>query len=313
MTQRDIIIDCDPGVDDAVALLLAFASPDALAIRGITTVAGNVSARLTARNACIVRAIARCEHIPVYAGAARPLVRPPIEAGHFHGASGLGSLPLSVPSVGPAQGDAVDFLVTQLLAARSRPLTLVAMGPLTNIAHALQREPRIVAGIAQIVLMGGARSEGGNITASAEYNIYADPHAAAAVFACGCRIVAIGLDGTHQVRVTPARIAAIRALCTHTSEAAATLLQFMFDLEENLHRNGGVPLHDPCTVAYLLRPEAFTLEPAAIAVETESPLTVGHTAVELRVSAARPANAHWATRVDSAAVFDLLTTRLAQP
>jgi purine nucleosidase len=309
MRPREIIIDCDPGVDDAVALLLAFAAGDALEILGVTTVAGNVSASLTARNACIMREIAGAERVPVFAGATRPLRREPIEAGHFHGASGLGSLPLRSPRVGPSDRDAVEFLVATLTKA-TQPVTLVAMGPLTNIALALQRDARVTAGICAIVLMGGARREGGNITASAEYNIYADPHAAEVVFACGRPIVAIGLDATHQVLTTPTRIHAIRAIGNAVANAAAELLQFTYDLEHNSHVGGGVPCHDPCTIAYLLQPTAFALQPASIAIETESALTLGHTAVELRIGATHPANARWATAADGAAVFALLTQRL---
>ncbi len=309
--MRSLIIDCDPGVDDGVALLLAFRSADVLDIRAVTTVAGNVDLRATTRNARLLRELAGRQDIPVYGGCERPLVVDPIEAGHFHGVTGLGTLPIVEPEQPAEALHAVEYLVGTLRQAASRSLTLVAMGPLTNIATAMRIAPDIVARIGSIVLMGGARSEGGNITASAEYNIYADPHAAQTVFASGCEIVALGLDCTHQVLTTPARIAAIRQLGTAVARAAATLLEFSYQLEYNLHRGGGVPTHDPCTIAYVLAPQLFTLEPCRIAVETESRLTRGHTAVEFRLDMGVGPVVQWATAADGAGVFELLTRRLA--
>ena len=181
MKKHRVIIDCDPGVDDAVMLSFAFAARNALDIAGITTVAGNVSAALTLRNACLIRDIAARPEIPVFAGCVRPLRRASVEAGHFHGESGLGSLPIAAPRSAAESSHAVDFIVSTLLDAEPASVTLVATGPLTNLAVALGREPDIRRGLREIALMGGARSAGGNITASAEYNIYADPDAAAAV------------------------------------------------------------------------------------------------------------------------------------
>lgn len=310
MERRRIIIDCDPGVDDAVALLLALAARDALDIIGITTVAGNVGAALTARNACIVRGIAAREDVPVYAGCTRPLRRAPVEAGHFHGESGLGALPIIVPRHGPQPRHAVDHIVETLLAAAPASVTLVATGPLTNIATALAREPAIRRGLREIALMGGARSEGGNITASSEYNIHADPDAAQLVFDSGCTVVAFGLDATHQVRATPERVAEVRAIGSEAALAVADLLDFSNALPANGPRGQGSPLHDPCPIAWLLRPEAFRFRPCHVDVETVSPLTLGHTAVEFRAAPQRPQNVLWAVSADGAAVFDLLVTTL---
>jgi purine nucleosidase len=304
------IIDCDPGVDDAVALLLAFAARDALDIIGITTVAGNVGTALTARNACIVREIAAREDIPVFAGCTRPLRRAPVEAGHFHGESGLGDLPIAAPRKGVEPVHAVDFIVDALLAATPASVTVVATGPLTNIAAALAREPAIRRGIREIALMGGARSEGGNITASAEYNIHADPDAAQIVFGSGCTVVAFGLDATHQVRATPARVASVRAVGSLAARIAADLLEFSNALPANGPREQGAPLHDPCPVAWLLRPGAFRFRPCHVDVETASPLTLGHTAVEFRAAPQRPQNVLWAVAADGDAVFEVLTATL---
>ena len=311
MDRRRIIIDCDPGVDDAVMLLFAGAARDALDIVGITTVAGNVGAALTARNACIVRGIAGREDIPVFAGCTRPLRRAPVEAGHFHGESGLGTLPIGAPTAGVEPVHAVDFIVRTLLDAAPASVTLVATGPLTNIATALAREPGIRRGLREIALMGGARSEGGNITASAEYNIHADPDAAQTVFSSGCTVVAFGLDATHQVRATPSRVAALRAVGSRAALAAADLLEFSNALPANGPREQGAPLHDPCPIAWLLRPEAFKFRPCHVDVETGSTLTLGHTAVEFRAAPQRPQNVLWAVQADGDAVFEVLTASLA--
>ncbi len=247
----------------------------------------------------------------MFAGCVRPLRRASVEAGHFHGESGLGSLPIAAPRSAAESSHAVDFIVSTLLDAEPASVTLVATGPLTNLAVALGREPEIRRGLREIALMGGARNEGGNITASAEYNIYADPDAAAAVFGSGCTVVAFGLDATHQVRATPERVAAIRAIGSPPALAVAELLAFSNALPANGPSAQGSPLHDPCPIAWLLRPELFRLQPCHVDVETGSPLTLGHTAVEFRAVAGRPQNVLWATGADGAGVFRLLGETLA--
>lgn len=312
MSRTTVIFDCDPGVDDGVALLLAFAARDTLDLLGITTVAGNVSAELTARNACILREIASGEDVPVYAGCQRPLKRNPIEAGHFHGESGLGELPLFEPRQPAETEHAVDWLIRTLLAAPAQSVSLVVTGPLTNIATALLREPAIVRGIREIAIMGGARSEGGNITASAEYNIYADPHAAQVVFASDVEILAFGLDVTHQVRATPERIDEIARVGNPSAVATAQLLHFATYLPANSPAAQGSPLHDPCPIAWLIEPTLFEFRRCHIEVETESALTAGHTAVEFRADVAPRQNVRWGVRADAAGIFDLLRRKLAQ-
>jgi purine nucleosidase len=310
LTRPSVIIDCDPGVDDGVALLLAFAATDALDILAVTTVAGNVGAELTARNACIIREIAGREDVPVHTGCERPLQREPIEAGHFHGESGLGSLPLREPRVGANSRQAVDFLIATLEKAGERSISLVATGPLTNLATALTQQPAIRRAISEIALMGGARSEGGNITASAEYNIYADPHAAQLIFTLDVPIVAFGLDATHQVRATTERIARLRQIVTPEAAAATELLHFATHLPANGPPEVGSPVHDPCPIAWLLQPELFEFRPCCIDVETDSRLTLGHTAVEFREIVGRPQNVRWAVKADAAGVFALLERQL---
>ncbi len=309
MAPRPLIIDCDPGVDDAVALLLAFSAPDALEILAITTVAGNVSGALTAKNACIVRAIAEREDVPVFAGAERPLRAEAVEAGHFHGRNGLGDLEFPPPNKGVEPASATAFLAETLRAAAPRSISLAVTGPLTNIALALREAPQAAQGVREIVLMGGARREGGNITASAEFNIYADPHAAQIVFSSGLPIVALGLDVTHQVRTNPARMARLEALSSARARAARQFLRFGERVEREHAGEEGAPLHDPAVIAYLLAPDLFETVDAAIAVETDSALTRGHTAVEFRLE--KPSATRWATRADAAAVFDLIARRLA--
>jgi purine nucleosidase len=308
VTRQSLIIDCDPGVDDAVGLLLAFASPE-LDMLAITTVAGNVSLERTTRNARILRQIAGREDVPVFAGADRPLRRPPAEAADFHGAEGLGGLEAFEPDAPVESGTAAAVIVERIMARPAGSVAVAVMGPMTNLALALRAEPRLAARLGPLVVMGGARSEGGNITASAEFNIWADPDAAAEVFASGCRVTALGLDVTHQVRATEARIAAIEASPGEAARTAAALLRFSQAIERRIVGWDAAPLHDPCTVAWLLQPDLFRLVPCAIAVETGSDLTRGHTAVEFRVEAGT-ARHGWGVEADPQGVFDLITRRL---
>jgi purine nucleosidase len=308
--KRKVIFDCDPGVDDGVALLLAFSAKSEIDLLGITTVAGNVSAELTARNACLIRDIAGRSDVPVFAGCTKPLVREPIEAGHFHGESGLGNLSIGTPTQGASHEQAVDFLVRVLREAAPESISLVITGPMTNVATALQREPRCLRGIKEFVIMGGARSEGGNITASAEYNIYADPHAAQAVFNSGPRVWAFGLDATHQVRATPSRTAAISAIGSPVARTAAQLIEFSNALPANGPRALGSPLHDPCPIVWLIEPGLFEFVPCHVDVETGSRLTLGHTAVEFRATEHRSQNVQWAVRADADGVFSLINRLL---
>ena len=309
MAQIPLIIDCDTGVDDAVALLLAFASSE-LELLGVTTVAGNVSARLTARNTRMIRQIARREDVPVHAGCDGPLFRDPVEAGDFHGESGLGSLPVFEPEAPVGPGHAVLFLIATVMGRPPGTVTLAVTGPMTNVAMAMRLEPQFAGRLMQIVAMGGARLEGGNITASAEFNIFADPHAAQIVLSSGAPVVLIGLDATHQVRADAARIAAIHAAGTPAAEAAAALLGFRQDIEWRLAGDTSSPLHDPCTIAFLIRPDLFEVRPARIEVECASPLTLGHTAVEFRLGYEEPAPCQWVVKADGAGVFALLAERL---
>ncbi len=310
MTRISLLIDCDPGVDDAIGLLLAFASPD-LNLLAVTTVGGNVPIDKTTRNARILRQIAGREDVPIYAGAARPLRRDPAGASDFHGHEGLGDLDVFEPAAPAHEGTAAEAIVRLVMAAPAGEVAVALMGPMTNLALAMRAEPKLAGHLGPVVIMGGARSEGGNITASAEFNIWADPDAAAEVFASGCRVVALGLDATHQVRATEARIAAVEAIDNAPARTAASVLRFSQRIERTIVGDDASPLHDPCTIAWLLKPDLFKLEPCRIQVETASDLTRGHTAVEFRVEVAS-ARHLWAREVigEGQGVFDLITERL---
>lgn len=308
MIRHSLIIDCDPGVDDAVGLLTAFGSPE-LDLVAITTVAGNVSLERTTRNARILRQMAARSDVPIFAGADRPLRRAPAHAGDFHGAEGLGGLETFEPDAPASVGPAAEAIVDAVMSRPAGSVALAVMGPMTNVALALRAEPALVGRLGPLVVMGGARSEGGNITASAEYNIWADPDAAAEVFASDCRVTVLALDVTHRVRATGDRIAVIEALPGACARTVASLLRFSQDVERRIVGWEWAPLHDPCTVAWLLRPEIFRAVPCRIEVETRSDLTRGHTAVEFRIDPAT-ARHHWVVEADAQGVFDLIAERL---
>jgi purine nucleosidase len=309
---RPIIIDCDPGQDDAVALFLAMSSPEELEILGITTVAGNVPLALTERNARMMCDIAGRSDIPVYAGCAKPMVRDAITAEYIHGDTGIDGIDAFEPQTPLQKQHAVDFIVDTLLSRDKVTVTLIPTGPLTNIATAIQREPKILEHVREIVVMGGAMREGGNRTPSAEFNIMVDPHAADIVFKCGRPITLLGLDVTHKVLSTEERVARIAGLKNPVAEATVGMLSFFHRYDTKKYSSQGTPLHDPCTIAYLLRPELFETKLCNVSVETESELTVGHTAVDFWHVTDRPHNVSWAFDVDADGFYDLLTERLAR-
>jgi purine nucleosidase len=310
VTQK-VIIDCDPGQDDAIALFLAMASPDEIDLLGITTVGGNVPLELTQRNARMICDIAGSD-VPVYAGCAQPLRRPLRTAEYIHGATGIDGIDVFEPKAPLQEQHAVDFIVETLLAADDGEITLVPTGPLTNIASALDRDPAIVPKVRQVVLMGGAMREGGNRTPSAEFNILVDPEAADVVLSCGRPVTQMGLDVTHQVLATRERVARIRALGNPVADATAGMLSFFERFDMQKYAAPGAPLHDPCTVAWLLAPELFEGKLCNVAVETQSELTLGHTAVDFWHVTERPMNVNWIHRVDADGFYELLSGRLAR-
>lgn len=312
MAKRPIIIDCDPGQDDAIGLLLAMSSPDELDILGVTTVAGNVPLALTERNARQVRDIAGRRDVPVYAGCSKPMVRDLITAEHVHGKTGIDGIDIVEPKQPLEKQHAVDFIVDTLSGADNDSITLVPMGPLTNIGQAFTKDPSILRNVEQIILMGGAMREGGNISPSAEFNILVDPHAADIVFRCGRPITVMGLDVTHQVLATPERRDLIRAIDNEAARATAGMLDFFNRHDTVKYGSKGAPLHDPCTIAFLLKPELFEGKICNISIETESELTMGNTAVDFWQVTDRPKNATWIHTIDADGFYNLLIERLSR-
>jgi purine nucleosidase len=301
---RPIIIDTDPGIDDAVAILLALGSAE-LDVLGLVAVAGNVPLAATSRNARAIAELAGRPDLPVYDGCPRPISAGDPRVGEAHGDGGLGDLALPEPASPPRPEHGVIWLIETLRRAKPRSVTLCALGPLTDIATALVMAPDIAASIAELVLMGGGTR--GNMTPAAEFNIHVDPQAAALVFDSGLPITMVPLDVTETVRSTPERIAPIAALGTRCAAAAASLL--------GPRRSLGRPpmaMHDPCVIAYLLAPELFRGHPVNVAVETQSPLTEGMTVIDWRGRSFRPANAQVIETADADGIYRLIAERLAR-
>ena len=310
-TARKIIIDTDPGQDDAVAILLALASPELETI-GITAVAGNVPLALTERNALKICELAGKPETPVYSGAVRPLMRALVTAEHVHGKTGLDGPDLPEPKMALRKEHAVDFIVETLMREERGMITLCALGPLTNIALALIREPRIAPRVKELVMMGGGFFEGGNITPAAEFNIHVDPHAADIVFRSGIPIVMMPLDVTHKALTSPARIAAFRDLGNRAGIAVAEMLGFSERFDKEKYEGEGGPLHDPCVIAWLLAPGIFRGRECNVAIETISELTLGMTVVDWWGVTDRPKNALVMRDIDHEAFFAMLFERIGR-
>jgi purine nucleosidase len=309
--KHPIIIDTDPGQDDAVAILLALASPE-IEVLGITAVAGNVPLALTEVNARKICELAGRPDVKVYSGAIRPMVRRLVTAEHVHGRSGLDGPVLPDPTMPLQKQHAVDFIIEVLMERPAGTVTLCTLGPLTNIALAIVREPRIASRIKRIIAMGGGFFEGGNITPAAEFNIYVDPQAARVVLDSDIPFTLIPLDCTHQALTTAARVAKFRAMPNRSGPATAALLDFFERFDEQKYGTDGGPLHDPCVIAWLLKPDLFNSRDVNVAVECESELTMGMTVVDWwRVSDRKP-NATVCRNIDSDGFFALLTERIAR-
>lgn len=310
--MRKIIIDTDPGQDDAVAMLLALASPEDFEILGIVAVAGNVGLEWTVKNSCKILELSGRTDVRCYAGCERPMRRAPVTGEHVHGRTGLGGADLPEPQLRLGTQHGVDFIINRLLSEAPGTITLCTLGPLTDIAMALVKAPAIAPRIREIVMMGGAFSEGGNITPSAEFNIFVDPEAADIVFASGVPITMLPLDVTHQVLTTRERLDRFAAIGNRTGKTVAAMLDFSqrFDLEK--YSWEGAPLHDPCVIAYLLRPELFKGKEINVSIETAGRLTRGMTVADWWRVTDRPANAFFIREADAAGLYDLLTERLAR-
>ena len=308
---RKIIIDTDPGQDDAIAILLALASPE-LDVLGIAAVAGNVPLALTERNARALVALAGSD-VPVRAGASEPLVRPLVTAEHVHGKTGLDGWDVPEPTMPLAGGNGAEWIADTVMAAEPDTITLVCLGPLTNAALALRRSPEVARRLQEIVLMGGGYWEGGNITPMAEFNIYVDPEAAREVFACRAKLVVAPLDVTHKALMPRSFVEGLGSLGNMTGRAASGMLGFFERFDREKYGSTGGPLHDPCTIAWLLRPDLFGGRNVWAAVETTSDLCRGATVVDWwGVWPDRKPNMHWLSEIDAEGFFALITERLSR-
>ncbi len=305
---RPIIIDADPGQDDAVAILLALASPE-LDVVAITTVAGNVPQPLVTANALAMCELAGRTDVPVYKGADGPLERELHTAEYVHGPTGIDGADLPTPTTKAKRGHAVDFIIATCLSADD-PITICPVGPLTNLAAAIVRQPSIVSTIREVALMGGGFFEGGNTTPVAEFNIFVDPEAASIVFNSGVPLTMFPLDVTHKALVLPDDLKRFGGLGTQAGTAVAGMIDYYERHDMEKYGFAGAPLHDPCVIAYLIEPQLFGGKPCRVDVETESELTMGQTVVDWwGVTGAEP-NAMVIDSVDRQGFIDLLVERI---
>lgn len=309
--SRAIIIDTDPGQDDAVAILLALASPE-LDVLGITAVAGNVPLALTELNSRKICELAGKPETKVFVGASEPINRQLVTAEHVHGKTGLDGPTLPEPTMPLQDQHAVDFIIETVLAREVGEVTLCALGPLTNVAMALEKEPAIAERLAEIVLMGGGFFEGGNITPAAEFNIYVDPEAADIVFKSGVKLTVMPLDVTHKALTSRERVEAFRSLGTRPGIATAELLDFFERYDESKYGGDGGPLHDPNVIVWLLEPEIYSGRQINVEIETGSPLTRGMTVADWWRVTERPKNCFFVRNLDDARFFELLIERIGR-
>lgn len=302
---RTVIIDTDPGIDDAVAILMALGSPE-LEVRALVAVAGNAPLAVVERNARALVELAGRGDVPVYGGHAGPLRLELRDAPAAHGEGGLGALRLADPAAALRPEPGVDFLVETVRAAAPRTVAIAALGPLTNIAAAFLAAPDIAERLASLAIMGGATRGPGNMTPAAEFNFHCDPHAAAIVFESGAPVALVPLEVTRQLVSTRTRLARLRALGNRAGKAVSALLRPVPPARR------AMTLHDPCVIAWLVAPELFQGSRVNVAVETESVLTLGMSVTDWRGVTGRPANALVLKKVDAAGFYALLTERLAR-
>jgi purine nucleosidase len=309
---RKIIIDTDPGQDDAVAILLALASPEDFDVLGVVAVAGNVSLKQNAINALKMVEVTGRTDVPVYAGSERPMRRALVTAEYVHGKTGLDGPTLPDPKLKLEAQHGVDFIIETLMNNEPGTVTLCCLAPLTNIGMAMVRQPAIVPRIKQIVLMGGGCFEGGNTTPAAEFNIYVDPEAADIVMRSGVPITIVPLDVSHTMLTTQARIDRFRQLGNRAGVVTAELLEFFERFDEQKYGWEGGPLHDPCVMAWLINPDLFQGRQCNVAIELASELTVGMTVVDYWGVTNRPKNALFLRSGDADGFYNLLAERIAR-
>ena len=309
--QKKIIIDTDPGQDDAVAILLALASPDEIDVLGITAVAGNVPLKLTSRNARIICELAGRPDLLVFAGCNSPINRPLVTAEHVHGRTGLDGPNLTYPKMQLQKKHGVDFIIDTLKSNKPKTISLCCLGPLTNVGVAFTKAPEVMSKVKEIVLMGGAYFEVGNITPASEFNIFVDPDAAQIVLNSPVKKTILPLDVTHKILVTKERNEAFRNLDTPIGRIVAEMLEFSERFDKQKYGSHAAPLHDPSVIAYLLKPNLFSGRFINVEIETESQLTLGMTVADWWGVSDRIPNAKFINEVNVEGFFDLLTNRLS--
>lgn len=309
---RKIIIDTDPGQDDAVAILTALASPEDFDVLGIVGVAGNVPLHLSVLNSLKIVELSGRTDIKVYAGSDGPLRRKLVTAEYVHGKSGLDGPTLPEPSLKPEAQHGVDFIIEALRTHPEKTITLCPLGPLTDIATVFERAPDVVGRVKDIVLMGGGYFEQGNTTPAAEFNIYVDPDAADIVFRSGIPITQVPLDLSHQMLTTDARVKKFRDLGTRAGVATAELLEFFERFDEKKYGQEGGPLHDPCVIAFMLKPELFQGRQINVSIETTSELTIGATVADYWGITDKPKNVFFLRSGDAEGFYNLLVERIGR-
>lgn len=311
MAPRKIIIDTDPGHDDAFALLFALGSPAELEVVGVTTVGGNVPLALTAKNALKVVELAGRPDVPVYAGCPAPMVRKLVTAEYVHGETGLDGPDLPEP-VTPLQAEhAVNYMVRTIMAAPEGELTVCTLGPMTNLAMAMTMEPRIVPRIREVVLMGGGFFQGGNATPAAEFNIFVDPHAAHKVFDSGAPVTMAGIDCTYTALMTPEWLDALRATGSRAANEAANLADFFRQYGDHKFPTPARPIHDACVTGYLLAPHLYEQRQCNVTVDIVSPETIGMTVIDWWHVTGRRRNCNVLRRIDPDPFFALMLERIS--
>jgi purine nucleosidase len=310
MAPRKIIIDTDPGQDDAFAILFALGSPGELEVVGITTVGGNVPLALTARNALKIVELAGRPDVPVHAGCPAPMVRKLITAEYVHGETGLDGSDLPEP-VTPLQSEhAVNYLTRTIMDADEGELTVCTLGPMTNLAMAMTMEPRIVPRLREVVLMGGGFFEGGNATPAAEFNILVDPHAAHKVFNSGAPITMAPIDCTYTAQMTPEWLGLLRATGSRAAREAANMADFYRRYGDHKFPTPARPIHDACVTGYLLAPQIYEQRSCHVTVDIVSPETIGMTVVDWWDVTRRPKNCNVLRRIEPEPFFKLMLERI---
>jgi purine nucleosidase len=303
-----VLLDTDPGIDDALAILLALASPE-IELRALTVTGGNCSLEDGVRNALNVLALAQAPHVPVHSGVAVPLLRPPFTAPETHGDSGLGYARLPPAPFGPAAEHAVDAIIREILAAPG-DVTLVAVGPLTNVAIAIRREPRIVAAVRNVIVMGGAFRVEGNTTPLAEFNVYVDPHAAQIVLQSGVPLTIIPWDITREVRLTQAHVDRLLHHGGPLVQFIADATRFYIEFHRSHFGYAGCSINDPAALALVFLPELAQIEEIYVAVDLMSELSMGKTVGDFQRITTHAPNARVVTAFDSERFVELFVARM---